>query len=156
MSDSNFTMSTWQRLADKPLGKWAFSRLLCWKVPYFGSINPRFEELRPGYSVVRIRKHRAIKNHIGTVHAIAICNLAEIAAGTMCDATMPKSHRWIPKGMTVEYLKKAETDLKAVATIDPMPTFVEAFDLPITVNVTDTNDQTVVRAVINMWITPKS
>ena len=44
-----------------------------------------------------------------------MCNMAELAAGIMSEATVPASHRWIPKGMTVEYLKKAGTDLRAVA-----------------------------------------
>lgn len=45
-----------------------------------------------------------------------MCNMAELAGGTMTEVTVPSTHRWIPKGMTVEYLKKAETDLIAVAT----------------------------------------
>jgi hypothetical protein len=32
--------------------------------------------------------------------------MAELAGGTMTEVTVPTSHRWIPKGMTVEYLKK--------------------------------------------------
>jgi Domain of unknown function (DUF4442) len=42
--------------------------------------------------------------------------MAELAGGTMTDATVPNTHRWIPKGMQVEYLKKANTDLVAIAT----------------------------------------
>ena len=57
-------------------------------------------------------------NHIGTVHAIALCNLAELSAGVMTDATIPASMRWIPKGMTVEYLKKATGTMRGVATPD--------------------------------------
>lgn len=65
-----------------------------------------FEDLKPGYCAVSIKKHRAVLNHLGTVHAIAMCNMAELAGGTMTDATVPKTHRWIPKGMQVEYVKK--------------------------------------------------
>lgn len=94
-------------------------------------------------------------NHIGTVHAIAVCNLAETAAGVMTDATMPPTHRWIPKGMTVEYLAKAETDLVAEAIIEPMPEFDGAFDIPVAVTVRDLNGQAVLGAVITMYITPR-
>lgn len=155
MNKSNFTLSTWQRLSAKPGGKWLFSRLVCWKAPYFSSIRPRFEVLRPGYSAVRMKKRRAVLNHIGTVHAIAMCNLAEVVAGTMTDVTVPSSHRWIPKGMTVEYLAKAETDMRAVGEIKPLPEFGEALEVPVRVAVTDTQDQVVFRAVITMWVTPK-
>jgi len=132
-----------------------FSRVVCWKAPYFGSIRPVFVELRPGYGQVRMRKRRAVLNHIGTVHAIAICNVAELAAGTMTEVTIPATHRWIPKGMTVEYVGKAESDLTAMAVIDPIPEFGVAVELPVTVTVVDTADQPVFRAVITMWVSPK-
>ncbi|MGI9303388.1 MAG: hotdog fold domain-containing protein [Gammaproteobacteria bacterium] len=154
-NQSSVTLSAWRRLSTKPAGKWAFSRLVCWKAPYFGSIRPKFTELRPGYCEVHIKKRRAVLNHIGTVHAIAMCNMAELAGGTMLDATIPSTHRWIPKGMTVEYLKKAQTDLKAVAALNPLPEFGPAAELPVTVNVVDAGDQTVFRAVIAMWVSPK-
>ena len=155
MNQSNFTLSAWRRLSRKPAGKWAFSRVVCWKAPYFGSIRPAFVELRLGYCVVHIKKRRAVLNHIGTVHAIAMCNMAELAGGTMTDVTLPSTYRWIPKGMTVEYIKKAETDLKAVAKIKPIPHFAAATELPVTVNIMDADNQTVFRAVINMWVSPK-
>jgi acyl-coenzyme A thioesterase PaaI-like protein len=155
MSTGNALLATWQRLSRLPAGKWAFTRAVCRQAPYFASIRPRFVELRPGYCEVRIRKRRAVENHIGTVHAIAMCNLAELAAGVMTDVTLPATHRWIPKGMTVEYLRKAETDLRAVADLNPLPAFAAATDLPVTVNVLDTGGQVVFRAVITMWVSPR-
>ena len=155
MSERNSTLKIWQRLAARPAGKWLFSRLVCWKAPYFSSIHPRFQMLEPGCSAVTLRKRRSVTNHIGTVHAIAICNLAEIAAGTMTDVTVPADYRWIPKGMTVQYLRKAETDLTAIARIEPIPSFEGSFELPVVVAVTDARQQTVFRAVITMWVTPR-
>lgn len=148
-------MDAWKRMSDWPGGKWAFSRLVCWKAPYFASIRPRFEVLRPGYCEVSMRRRRAVLNHIHTVHAIAMCNLAELAGGTMTDVTIPSTHRWIPKTMRVEYLAKAQTDLRAIAALDPIPAFGPAAELAVTVNVLDANDQTVFRAVISMWISPR-
>jgi acyl-coenzyme A thioesterase PaaI-like protein len=57
--------------------------------------------------------------------------------------------------MTVEYLKKAETSLRAVAELDPIPEFGETHDLPVTVNVFDTRGQVVFRAVITMYVSRK-
>jgi acyl-coenzyme A thioesterase PaaI-like protein len=147
--------SAWRRVSRWPGGRWLYSRLVCWKAPYFASIRPRFEELRPGRCLVRMRKRRAVLNHIGTVHAIAMCNLAELAAGTMTDATLPPTHRWIPKGMTVEYLRKAETDLRAVAALEPIPAFGDAAELVVPVDVTDAAGAVVFRAEIRMWVSPK-
>lgn len=155
MKESNRVLSLWGRLSCWHGGAWLFSRVICWTAPYFGSIRPRFQELKPGHSVVTMRKRRAVTNHIRTVHAIAMCNLAEIAAGTMTEATVPNSHRWIPKGMTVQYLQKAETDLTATARIEPIPVFSGSFALPVEVDVVDTRQETVFRAVIDMWISPR-
>jgi acyl-coenzyme A thioesterase PaaI-like protein len=149
------TLAIWQRFAGKPGGKWAFSRLLCLKAPYFGSIRPRFAELRPEYCRVAIRKRRAVTNHLGTVHAIAMCNMAELAGGTMTEVTIPASHRWIPKGMTVEYLKKAATDLIAVATPESKPDWSAPGDYRVSVTVSDRGNEPVFRAVITMWVTPR-
>lgn len=156
MKRANSTLATWQRLSGKPAGKWAFTRLVCWKAPYFGSIRPKFADLRPGFCEVQMRKRRRVLNHIGTVHAIAMCNMAELAGGTMTEVTVPSGYRWIPKGMKVEYMAKAETDLKAVATIDPIPTFAGSTELPVTVTVTDAAGKPVFRAVITMWVSKRN
>lgn len=152
MSESNSTLAIWRRLSGLPFGKWVFSRVVCWKAPYFGSIRPVFIELRPGYCEVSIRKRRAVLNHVRTVHAIAMCNMAELAGGVMTEVTRPATHRWIPKGMTVEYLAKARSDLRAVAKVDPIPEFGAAMEFPVAVQVLDVDGEVVFRAVITMWV----
>src|SRR3546814_18237123 len=108
------TFVSLRSFAANPMGKWAFSRLVCLKAPYFGSIRPRFEELRPEYCEVRMRKRRAVTNHIGTVHAVAMCNMAELAGGTMTEVTIPTTTRWYPKGMSVNYPSLAKTAMVVV------------------------------------------
>lgn len=149
------TLALWKRFSTLPAGKWIFSRLLCFKAPYFSSIRPYFNELRPEYAVVRISKRRAVQNHIGTVHAIAMCNMAELAGGSMTEVTVPPTHRWIPKGMTVEYLKKANTDLIAIATPESKPDWSVAGEYLVKVEVQDKQAETVFRAIITMWVSPK-
>jgi len=148
-------MSLWRRLFRMPGGKWWFSRLLCMKAPYFGSIRPRIRELRPGYCEVHVKKRRAVLNHIGTVHAIAMCNMAELAGGCVTEVSIPPTHRWIPKGMTVQYLRRAETDLRAVAELGPLPQLGAAAELPVTVNIKDMSGREVFRAVITMWVSSR-
>ena len=155
MAKPNSVMALWTRLSGLPGGKWLFSRLICFKAPYFSSVRPTFVALRPGYCEVTISKRRAVTNHLGTVHAIAMCNMAELAAGIMSEASVPGSHRWIPKGMTVEYLKKAGTDLRAVAAVAPLPGFGAAFEMPVPVTVTDSGGVVVCSAVIRMWVSPR-
>jgi uncharacterized protein (TIGR00369 family) len=150
----NPALAAWRRFERWPFGKALFSRFVCWKAPYFASIRPRFEELRPGFARVSMRKRRAVTNHIGTVHAIAMCNLAEFAAGTMTEVSIPPTMRWLPKGMQVDYLRKAETDVEAVATL---PDVAEgpSRDAPVTVEVKDRSGEVVCRATITMWVSPR-
>ena len=150
----NKALAMWTGLKDKPLGKWLFARAVCWKAPFFSSISPRFEELRPGYARVSLKKHRAVENHIGTVHAIAACNLAELGAGTMMEASLPSTMRWLPKGMNVQYLKTCKTDMVAECSVGD---FGEgpARDVIVSVDMKDTAGNLVVHADINMYVSPR-
>ncbi|MBL0121277.1 MAG: DUF4442 domain-containing protein [Betaproteobacteria bacterium] len=147
-------LSMWNKLRDKPLGKWLFAQVICWKAPYFATIAPRFEELKPGYSRVSMKKRRAVQNHIGTVHAIAACNLAELAAGTMMEASLPASMRWLPKGMNVQYLKKSETGLTAECTASDVGEG-PARDVMVSVNLADAGGNIVAHADITMYVCPR-
>ena len=147
-------LRAWLRLSPLPLGKLLFTRAICWKAPYFASIRPRFEELRPRYAKVSMRKRRAVTNHIGTVHAIAMCNLAELAAGTVTEVTIPSTMRWLPRGMQVDYLRKAETSVTAEARLDEVLEG-EARDVPVTVEVMDGAGQVACRAVVTMYVSPR-
>ena len=149
------TLRLYRKFTRFPMGKWLFSRTVCLTAPYFGSISPRFESLEPGKAVVSMKNRRRVRNHIGTVHAIAMCNLCELAAGTMTDVSVPAGMRWIPKGMQVEYLNKATTDLVATAQL-PGPIIPgDAFELPVVTEVRDSAGVIVLKATITMWVSPK-
>jgi len=155
MNGRSAALAAWQRLCRVPGGKWLFSRIVCRKAPYFASIRPRIIELRPGRAEVRIRKRHAVLNHLGGMHAIAMCNMAELAGGMVTDVTIPDTHRWIPKGMTVRYLQKASTDLRAVAELEFLPAVGDSAEIPVTVDVFDADGEAVCRAVIRMWLSRK-
>lgn len=147
-------LDLWKRFSPKPFGKTLFSELICWKAPYFATILPRFEELRPGYARVAMKKRRAVHNHIGTVHAIAVCNLAELGAGTLMEASLSANMRWLPRGMSVQYLKKAETDLVAECSADDIADG-PARDVLVRVDVKDSRGQIVTHADISMYVSPR-
>lgn len=146
-------LSLYQRLQGLPLGKWAFSKALCFKAPYFQSIDPQVVRLEPGYAEWSLRKRRRVTNHIGTVHALAMGNLAEMCAGTCIEASLPRHLRWIPKRMTVEYLAKANTDLRGVSTLDIGA--LQPGECVVPVDVFDTAGQRVFHADITMWVSAK-
>jgi acyl-coenzyme A thioesterase PaaI-like protein len=149
------TRSLWSKLSRLPAGKAMFSRAVCLKAPYFGTIDPLITELRDGFCEVHAKDRRAVHNHLGTFHAIAMCNMAELAGGMATEMTVPSGARWIPTGMTVEYLHKARGNLRAVATLDPIPDVNAGIDVNATVNVLDSSDQAVMRAVITMRVSRK-
>lgn len=109
------SLALYRKALKLPFGSHLFSWGVCFMAPYFGSIRPHFDELKPDYVQISIKNRRRVRNHFKTVHAIAMCNMAELAGGMMTDVSIPKGCRWIPAGMTVQYLKKAKTDLRAVA-----------------------------------------
>ena len=150
-------LKIYRSLSRKPLGHWLFSRLICFKAPYFGSIGPPMVRLEPGRGEATIRHRRSVTNHLGTVHAIALCNLAEFTGGLACDVSIPASMRWIPRGMTVEYLKKAVGSMRATAT----PAFAprdaaEGYELPFDVVIENPQGEAVFKASIAMWVSPRS
>jgi acyl-coenzyme A thioesterase PaaI-like protein len=148
-------LALWQRLQRWPAGGWLFSRAVCFKAPYFGSISPRVLRLEPGLCEARLRDRRAVHNHIGTVHAIALCNLAELCAGLMTDASLPRGMRWIPKGMSVRYLKKAHGTLLGSAKPErPLLVADVGYELPVLVEVRDAGGELVFDARIAMWLSP--
>jgi hypothetical protein len=150
-------LSLYCRITRWPAGHWIFSRLVCFKAPYFATIAPRFVALEPGRCEVRIHDRRRVHNHIGTVHAIALCNLAELSAGVMTDATIPSNMRWIPKGMTVEYLAKAKGSMHAEAVPQsPATESSSGYAWPVKVSVRNDAGEEVFRARIDMWVSPRT
>lgn len=149
-------LSLRNRLVCWPGGAWLFGCLVCRKAPYFASIAPRITALQAGHGEATMRHRRAVTNHIGTVHAIALCNLAELIGGLTTDVSLPSSMRWIPRGMTVEYLKKAIGTMHATATLAIAPAEADAgYPLPVHVVVRDPAGDAVFRAEIAMWVSPR-
>ena len=140
------TLRAWLRMQRSGFGRWLFARTVSRRAPYFGTIKPRFIELQPRLCRVSMRKRRAVENHIGTVHALAMGNLCELAAGMCTEVTIPVGMRWIPRGMTIEYLAKARLDKTE---------WTGAENVGVPVTVTDTKGKEVVRAVISMYISPR-
>ena len=129
----------------------AFSQV----APYFWTIRPRFTVIEPNHAEVVIKKRRGVQNHIGTVHAIALCNGLEAAMGVLAEATIPANKRWIPKGMEISYTAKATSDITCIAETDPEQWTSDDPDLHVRVKGVRTDGTTVIEGVIKLHVTEK-
>ena len=158
MASVTSTYALWQRLPGGITRSVAFSAGMCVRVPFFATVLPRVRELAPGRCVVSGPKWFGVHNHLGTFHAIAACNLAEVAMGMLAEATVPSTHRWIPKGMTVQYLAPGRSGLTATALLDEEPDWesvTDGMDVVIPVSLRDAHGTEVVHADITVWVSPR-
>lgn len=149
------TYELYKKITALPKGATLFSIAFSKKAPYFATIKPHVTELRPHFASLTLPKRRAVHNHIGTVHAIAVCNGLEAAMGLLAEATTPRDMRWLPKGMEVKYLAKSTTDLVCTAETTEAD-WAAVPDVPVRVKATRSDGTVVVEGTIHLWVTPKS
>jgi acyl-coenzyme A thioesterase PaaI-like protein len=138
-----------------PLGRTVVSRAYRAAAPYFLTVPAELRELEPGRAVASMRAVPWTRNHLGTVHAIAQCNLAEYVMGAVAEATVPASHRWIPRGMTVDYRAKATGRLTATATLVLPEPLADRQELPVAIELTDRAGTVVSTIEIRIWVTAR-
>ena len=135
-------------------GNEVFSRKIWEFAPYFATVEPYFTELRPGYAEVHVKNRKEVQNHLGSVHAIAMCNGAEAAGGILADVSIPENLRWIPTGIKANYIALAKTDIRVIADGSEIEWNVPGEkDVPI--RILDMDDQLVCTATIIVWISEK-
>jgi acyl-coenzyme A thioesterase PaaI-like protein len=149
-------LDLWKKTSALPMGDRVFSFAFSRKAPYFATIRPRFTVIEPNHAELVIPKRRAVHNHIGTVHAIALCNGLEAAMGALAEATIPPGKRWIPKGMEVAYTAKAESDITCIAETDPGQWTSDDPDRPVRVRGVRADGTVVVEGVIRLWVTDRT
>jgi acyl-coenzyme A thioesterase PaaI-like protein len=142
-------LNAWRRLRGKPGGRWLFSRLVGRMAPYTGTLKAMVLELEPGRAVVELRDRRGVRNHLRSIHAIALANLGELSSGLAASAAMPEGVRGIPTAITIEYLHKARGTLTAIGIAD-LPDVAEPTTAEVHADIRDATG-TMVTAVRVTW-----
>lgn len=149
-------LSSWNRFSGSLPGRLLVSGAVWLRAPYFLTAAPVISELDRKHSRVRMANWWLVHNHLGTVHAIASCNLAEYAMGVLAEAAVPPGHRWIPVGMEVRYLATAKTAVTADAQWATPPAFgPDKEDATVEVAIRDDRGTEAVHASIRLRISPR-
>ena len=87
-------------------------------VPYVGTTGIYYETVDPNQVVVSLNNTKAVQNHIGSVHAVAITLLAETATGFILGLNLPSDRVLLIKSYSVNFyrpIKKGQ--IAAVASL---------------------------------------
>lgn len=145
----------WEKWSPRPGGRWIFSKLLGLAVPYTATIKPRVVELRAGYARVEMDDRHAVRNHLRSIHAIALMNLAEVTSGLAATMTLPDNARAIPVRLSIDFLKKARGTLTAECTAPAIDASTER-EHDIEAVIKDPSGDVVARAVARWRVGPQA
>jgi acyl-coenzyme A thioesterase PaaI-like protein len=152
--DVNVIRKLWDRLGSLPLGDRLFSRAVGLAAPYTGSMGARVLELREDYCKAQLRDRWSVRNHLTSVHAVALANLAEMTGNLAVAYTLPNDGRFIVAGMSMEYLAKARGTITAICD-QPLPRVADKHELEVVVELFDRKQQLVARGRLRTLVGPK-
>jgi acyl-coenzyme A thioesterase PaaI-like protein len=143
----------WRRLNSLPGGRWLFSKLVGGFAPYTGSINARIVALEPGHVVCELRDRRRVRNHLNSIHAIALANLGEVTSGLAQMSVLGPGQRGIVTNLSIEYFKKARGTLRAESNAEePTVHGNEDVELDVTCDIRDAAGDVVAQTTVRWRI----
>lgn len=154
-ADYNVIRRLWDLVSPVPGGRKLFSRAVGMAAPYTSTIHAKVEQLRVGYAEVRMLDRPSLRNHLASVHAVALVNLAELTGNVALAYSLPDDARFIVAGLSIEYLKKARGTIRATSEC-PVPATSERKEYLVPVSMWNTVGEEVARAELRTLVGPKT
>jgi acyl-coenzyme A thioesterase PaaI-like protein len=148
-------LNLWGRLSALPGGRWLFSRLIGVFVPYSGSMGISVRALEPGYARLELPDRRRVRNHLRSIHAVALVNAGELASGLALMTGIPPHVRGIPTGLSAEYPRKARGPITVEARVDPPSVGDRDVDHEVTADLRDRDGELVCRVRVAWRLGPR-
>ena len=139
----------WDKIQTLPGGRWLMSKALGVMIPYSGGLNAQIEALGNGFARVRLKDRRKVRNHLRSIHAMALANLGELSTGLALHSALPSNARAILTRFEIEYLKKARGEIVAECNA-PRVEAAQSSNVQVTSILQNTDKEPVAR-VVAVW-----
>ncbi len=150
----NLIRTLYDRTVRLPGGRQLFSHIVGRAAPYTGTIGAQVVEVRSGFARVQLADRRKVRNHLRSIHAVALVNLAELTGNVALSYSLPDDARFIVAGMSIEYIKKARGTITATSEC-PVPTTSERTEYEVPVTMTNEAGEVVATARLRSLVGPK-
>ena len=153
-SPTSLIKNTWGKLKKVPSGNIIFSKIVGQAIPYTGSISPIVQKIENGCASVILRDRRAVRNHLDSIHAIALANVGEFTTGLSVISQLNEKAKAILVRIEVDYLKKARGDVTAEAISQIPNDLTQDTDFKIVANISNLQNEVVCRVTATWRVRP--
>ncbi len=147
-------LELWRRTHTLPFGTRLFGILLGRLVPYSGSIAPRVLALEPGFARIELRDRPRLRNHLNSIHAIALANLGELTSGLAMTTVLTAGVKAIVTGIQIDYAKKARGRITAESRVT-LPKLKSETEHVVRAEMRDESDAVVAQLAVRWRLRPE-
>jgi len=142
------------------LRSFLLTKLFTTKVKFAGTTGIKIEAVTNNQVRLSLANKKSVQNHIGGIHAIAAAVLAESATGIVFGMNVPDSKLPLLKSMQVNYQRRMQGNLTAVAQLtDEQISLIEADDkgnVMVPVVIEDESGESPIKCVMEWaWVSKK-